>query len=65
MTSKWRAQIAACDVVLDCTDNVATRDLLNRLCHAQRKPLVSGLPSVWRASSASLPISRNSPVIAA
>ena len=32
------AQIAACDVVLDCTDNVATRDLLNRLCHAQRKP---------------------------
>jgi adenylyltransferase/sulfurtransferase len=36
------AQIAACDVVLDCTDNVATRDLLNRLCHAQRKPLVSG-----------------------
>lgn len=36
------AQIAASDLVLDCTDNVATRDLLNRLCHAQRKPLVSG-----------------------
>ncbi|CAI0862979.1 molybdopterin-synthase adenylyltransferase MoeB [Serratia quinivorans] len=36
------AQIAANDLVLDCTDNVATRDLLNRLCHAQRKPLVSG-----------------------
>jgi molybdopterin synthase sulfurylase MoeB len=36
------AQIATCDAVLDCTDNVATRDLLNRLCHAQRKPLVSG-----------------------
>jgi molybdopterin synthase sulfurylase MoeB len=36
------AQIAACDLVLDCTDNVATRNLLNRLCHAQRKPLVSG-----------------------
>ncbi|MFC0229339.1 molybdopterin-synthase adenylyltransferase MoeB [Serratia aquatilis] len=36
------AQIASCDVVLDCTDNVATRDRLNRLCHAQRKPLVSG-----------------------
>ncbi|OCJ20219.1 molybdopterin-synthase adenylyltransferase MoeB [Serratia sp. 14-2641] len=36
------AQIAACDVVLDCTDNVATRDMLNSLCHAQRKPLVSG-----------------------
>lgn len=36
------AQIAACDLVLDCTDNVAARDGLNRLCHAQRKPLVSG-----------------------
>ncbi|SPZ60523.1 Molybdopterin-synthase adenylyltransferase [Serratia quinivorans] len=36
------AQIAANDLVLDCTDNVATRDLLNHLCHAQRKPLVSG-----------------------
>ncbi|CAI2029739.1 MAG: molybdopterin-synthase adenylyltransferase MoeB [Serratia liquefaciens] len=36
------AQITACDLVLDCTDNVATRNLLNRLCHAQRKPLVSG-----------------------
>jgi len=40
--SQMAAQIAACDLVLDCTDNVATRDLLNRLCHAQRKPLVSG-----------------------
>ena len=29
-------------MVLDCTDNVATRDMLNSLCHAQRKPLVSG-----------------------
>ncbi|MDC6119923.1 molybdopterin-synthase adenylyltransferase MoeB [Serratia rubidaea] len=36
------ALIAACDVVLDCTDNVTTRDQLNRLCHAQRTPLVSG-----------------------
>jgi adenylyltransferase/sulfurtransferase len=36
------AQIVANDLVLDCTDNVATRDRLNRLCHAQRKPLVSG-----------------------
>lgn len=39
---RMAAQIAACDAVLDCTDNVAARDLLNRLCHAQRKPLVSG-----------------------
>ncbi|MGG4622960.1 molybdopterin-synthase adenylyltransferase MoeB [Serratia odorifera] len=36
------ALVATADVVLDCSDNVATRDQLNRVCHAQRKPLVSG-----------------------
>ncbi|WP_034913678.1 molybdopterin-synthase adenylyltransferase MoeB [Erwinia sp. 9145] len=30
------------DVVLDCTDNVATREQLNRLCFRHRVPLVSG-----------------------
>ncbi|CAX58974.1 molybdopterin-synthase adenylyltransferase MoeB [Erwinia billingiae] len=30
------------DVVLDCTDNVATREQLNRLCYASKTPLVSG-----------------------
>jgi adenylyltransferase/sulfurtransferase len=30
------------DVVLDCTDNFATRHALNRACVAHRKPLVSG-----------------------
>ncbi|WP_158783175.1 molybdopterin-synthase adenylyltransferase MoeB [Pantoea sp. BAV 3049] len=34
--------IAAQDVVLDCTDNVATREQLNRLCFASKTPLVSG-----------------------
>ncbi|NIH23539.1 molybdopterin-synthase adenylyltransferase MoeB [Providencia heimbachae] len=29
-------------VVLDCTDNVAIREQLNRLCLAHKKPLVSG-----------------------
>ncbi|MDW5500982.1 molybdopterin-synthase adenylyltransferase MoeB [Pseudomonas lundensis] len=40
--TQMAAHIAANDLVLDCTDNVSTRDLLNRLCYAQRKPLVSG-----------------------
>jgi molybdopterin-synthase adenylyltransferase len=35
-------QIAAVDVVLDCSDNFATRHAINRFCVAQRKPLVSG-----------------------
>jgi molybdopterin/thiamine biosynthesis adenylyltransferase len=34
--------VAESDLVLDCTDNFATRHLLNRACVAQRKPLVSG-----------------------
>ncbi|MDR7048055.1 molybdopterin/thiamine biosynthesis adenylyltransferase [Duganella sp. 3397] len=34
--------VAAADVVLDCTDNFATRHAVNRACVAQCKPLVSG-----------------------
>ncbi|MBN6366024.1 MULTISPECIES: molybdopterin-synthase adenylyltransferase MoeB [Providencia] len=30
------------DVILDCTDNVAIREQLNRLCLPRKKPLVSG-----------------------
>ena len=29
-------------MVIDCTDNFATRDALNRICVKMRKPLVSG-----------------------
>lgn len=35
-------QIAAHDLVLDCTDNVEVRNQLNRLAFAQKIPLVSG-----------------------
>ena len=34
--------IAAADIVLDCSDNFATRYALNRLCFKLKKPLVSG-----------------------
>jgi len=36
------ALIKAADVVLDCSDNFATRYALNRLCFEHQKPLVSG-----------------------
>jgi len=36
------AAVAAADVVLDCTDNFATRHAINRACVHHRKPLVSG-----------------------
>ncbi|WP_439605905.1 HesA/MoeB/ThiF family protein [Hydrogenophaga sp.] len=34
--------IAQADVVLDCTDNFATRHAINRACVKHRRPLVSG-----------------------
>lgn len=36
------AEVARADVVLDCTDNFATRHAINRACVKHRKPLVSG-----------------------
>jgi len=35
-------QVRQADVVLDCTDNFATRHAINRACVTCRKPLVSG-----------------------
>ncbi|WP_370051956.1 ThiF family adenylyltransferase [Neptunomonas sp.] len=35
-------QVANVDLVVDCTDNFATRFMLNRACVAHKKPLVSG-----------------------
>lgn len=35
-------EIAAADIVLDCSDNFATRHAINRGCVQARKPLVSG-----------------------
>ena len=34
--------VAAADVVLDCSDNFATRHLLNRACVRHSRPLISG-----------------------
>ena len=36
------AAVARADVVLDCSDNFATRQALNRCCVAHRVPLISG-----------------------
>jgi molybdopterin-synthase adenylyltransferase len=38
----FSALIAQADVVIDCSDNFATRYTLNRLCFQHKKPLVSG-----------------------
>lgn len=36
------AEVGQADVVLDCSDNFATRHAINRACVAAKKPLVSG-----------------------
>ncbi|HTR58897.1 MAG TPA: molybdopterin-synthase adenylyltransferase MoeB [Casimicrobiaceae bacterium] len=40
--SELKPLAAAADVVLDCSDNFATRHAVNRACVAAKKPLVSG-----------------------
>ncbi|MEO1957148.1 MAG: molybdopterin-synthase adenylyltransferase MoeB [Methylophilaceae bacterium] len=40
--AEMAALVGAADVVIDCSDNSATRYALNRTCLAQKKPLVSG-----------------------
>ncbi len=40
--TRLRERVLDADVVLDCSDNFATRHAINRACVAARKPLVSG-----------------------
>ena len=40
--SELKPLAAAADIVLDCSDNFATRHAVNRACVAAKKPLVSG-----------------------
>ena len=40
--ARLEALVRAADVVLDCSDNFATRHAINRACVAARRPLVSG-----------------------
>ncbi len=47
-----REAIRTADIVLDCCDNFATRFLINRLCHADRTPLVSGAAIRWEGQVA-------------
>ena len=42
-----RAAVADADVVVDCSDNFATRFALNAACQALRTPLVSGAAIRW------------------
>ena len=51
--------VAGADVVLDCSDNFATRHALNRACVAARKPLVSGAAIRFEAQAAVFDLRRD------
>ncbi len=46
------ALIESADVVLDCTDNFASRFALNRACFTAHKPLISGAAIRWEGQLA-------------
>lgn len=53
--------IADFDLVLDGTDNFDTRYLVNRVCAAQGKPLISGALSQWEGQLSVFDPARGSP----
>jgi molybdopterin/thiamine biosynthesis adenylyltransferase len=44
--------IASVDVVLDCTDNFASRWLINEICYQHKTPLISGAAIRWEGQVA-------------
>ena len=55
------AQINLADVVLDCCDNLASRQQINRLCWQAKKPLVSGAAIRMEGQLACFSAADNSP----
>lgn len=43
-----KLEVMMADVVLDCSDNLTTRHLVNRACHRQATPLISGSAIGWQ-----------------
>ncbi|WP_194755755.1 HesA/MoeB/ThiF family protein [Aliidiomarina indica] len=53
--------LADIDLVLDCSDNLATRNLINELCCAQQVPLVSGAAIRMEGQVVVLPMTVDAP----
>jgi len=54
-------KIASANVVLDCSDNLATRRQLNRLCYRGKTPLVSGAAIRFEGQVAVYPMTASAP----
>ena len=46
--SQLNLEVMLADVVLDCSDNIATRQVVNRVCYTQRTPLISASAIGWQ-----------------
>ncbi|MEP1448468.1 MAG: HesA/MoeB/ThiF family protein [Paraglaciecola sp.] len=49
------------DLVLDCTDNIHTRLLINQACVNLQRPLISGAAIGFKGQLLTLPMTKNSP----
>ena len=49
------------DLIIDCSDNFATRFMLNRVCFATKVPLVSGAAIRWEGQLTSFTMQTNTP----
>ncbi|MCG9680296.1 HesA/MoeB/ThiF family protein [Vibrio sp. Isolate24] len=50
--SQLALEVMLADVVLDCTDNLETRQLVNSVCFKQSKPLISAAAVGWQGQFA-------------
>ncbi|AIU68277.1 HesA/MoeB/ThiF family protein [Vibrio coralliilyticus] len=57
--SQLALEVMLADVVLDCTDNIQTRQLINLVCYQQSKPLVSAAAIGWQGQFAVFDYSSN------
>jgi len=63
--SKLASAISQCDIVIDGSDNFATRAAVNQACLTQRRPLVSGAALRWEGRLAVFDLRRDdSPCLA-
>lgn len=54
-------EIMLADIVLDCTDNLETRQQINRLCFKNRTPLISASAIGWQGQFALFDYQQDSP----
>ncbi|MDF2155805.1 thiazole biosynthesis adenylyltransferase ThiF [Vibrio sp. CAU 1672] len=50
--AQLQLEIMLADVVLDCSDNMPTRQLINQTCFEQKKPLISAAAIGWQGQFA-------------